>query len=161
MCATLEAPSKRARTLLAASVFLTCLGYLYRYSDNDLRAFSQIYFEWGLFERTAEVVVMIMQATLVIALVSAPFRKLRYLTLPAFATLLFELLCLSCNPGAIYPYLYLPNQALRLTPFLLILLPWNKKVFMWILRISIAAIKPIRARMATKPKSRRYPLTPG
>lgn len=132
-------PPKYVSIILRASVFVTSLGYLYRYSNDNLKAFSQIYFEWGFAERTADIAVDIMQGALLLALVAVPFRKLRFLTIPGFCALLFEVLCLCVNSNTMYPLLVVPCQALRLAPFALIIMPWNKQRAIWILKIAIAA----------------------
>ena len=111
--------------LLACSVSLTSLGYAYRYAEVESQAFAQLYFRWGLYEETAEGVVLALQGALVLALLAAPFRKLHWLTLPALCALLFELCCTVVNPSAVHPSLSIPNQALRLSPFVLLWMPFR------------------------------------
>jgi hypothetical protein len=125
-----------ANIILRVSVFLTTLGYLYRFSDDNLKAFSQIYFEWGFSEQTAEIVVDIMSGALWLTLVTLPFRKMRFFSIPGFLALLFELLCLCINSNTQYSWLVIPNHALRLTPFLLILIPWRSVTAIRIMTIT-------------------------
>lgn len=132
-------PSWRVCMLIRVSVLLTVLGYLYRFLDDNLRAFSQLYVEWGFEESTAQWMVRLMIATLGLALVAAPFHKLRLLVVPALASLLFELVCLSLNPNTPHPWLAVPGQALRLAPFVLLLMPWHASTALWILKAACAA----------------------
>ena len=140
MPATAQEPLLRlVRQLAVISVVITCVGYLYRYHHYNLRAFSQLYFEWDFSEQTADIAVLLMTATMVLGIVAAPFRKTRYLVIPALASLLFDIVCRICYVGAIFPYLYLPNNALRLAPFVLLLANFSTRTMVWILKICIAA----------------------
>ena len=127
------------RLIAITSVVLTCVGYCYRFHHYNLRAFSQLYFEWDFSERTADIAVVVMTAAMALGIVAAPFRKLRYLIIPALASLLFDIVCRICYIGAIFPHLYLPNNALRLSPFVLLLGNFSTRTTVWILKICIAA----------------------
>jgi hypothetical protein len=128
--------SNTHRSLLVVCVVSCSIGYLFQFHHFSSRSFSQFYFEWGYSETFAMTLVHIHVISLILATVSAPFWKLRWLVIPGFLGLALETLCHALNRGEFLPWLAIPNHMLRLAPFLLLL--GNFQTALFILKLTTA-----------------------